>query len=413
MIILLSKAIRTYTFHRAITAILLFLSVLFAARTIDQSVYAQILQMMFLGKFLLIGNLGATSGFFVSHYGHTGMLKAYNTNAELQYCLMLFIQLCIFFLPAAIISAYIAPDYTLGIVMFVLLIPAYVIEPPSRLRRKFYISLAPDLLMSVSLLSTLIIVLTTNAHHFLNTPSIYVGVVLTFSLIFYSALVRLLGGFRFFYNGFLNLHLKDYLRTVALGMPVYLGTALFMLASGLDRLLMPLHIGTEEQAVYFLSYQLATGAMIFLASANFVNTIDLGEAFKFGSNSFILELRRKLRISITLAAASNLLLLSASFVLSRYFLPEFRNLVSVVMILTFGLSAFFVAGSITPILAYLRKQLVLTIAMGLAASLVLLNNLIAIQRGLGILWLSSVTSIVLVVYSLFAIIYTISVVRNA
>jgi O-antigen/teichoic acid export membrane protein len=412
MVNFIVKVLGSYSFQRASTAVLLFSSILLGARAIEQSAYAQILQIMFLGKFLIIGNLGATSGFFVSYYGKVGMLKNYNADTEFRYCLTLLLHLLIVFVPIAVISIYVAPAYVLGIVIFLFLIPVYVVEPPSRLRRKFYVSLIPDILMSIALLSASALHMIGGQYQYFSITALYVWLTAAFSLILYSAVVYFLGGVSYIRSRLSNIKLKEYLSTAALGMPVYLGTALFMLTSGLDRFLMPLHIGTDEQAVYFLSYQIATGAMIFLASANFVNTIDLGDAHKSGSESFMAELRKKLGFNIALAISSNLLLLFISFALHNFFLPDYSNLVTIIMLLALGLSAFFVAGSITPILAYLRKQLALTIAMALAAGAVLLSNLVAIQLGLGVVWLSFTTSVVLVVYSLFAIAYTINTVRK-
>ena len=412
MILSVLKVFRAYTFQRSLTAVLLFSSVLLGARTIDQVAYAQILQIMFLGKFLAIGNLGAASGFFVSCYGKVGMLKTNNVALELRYCLIMLAQLLVIFVPVLLISVFIAPKYTLGIFIFILLIPAYVIEPPSRLRRKFYVSLAPDILMSGALLVVSIFAAIGLSTNFLTSPTIYVGIVGLLAIAFYTVIFFHLPTCFSFSIETLRGSLKEYLKTVILGIPVYLGTALFMLASGLDRLLMPIYIAAEGQALYFLSYQLATGAMIFLASTNFINTVDLGEAHKSGSDLFIVELQRKLKLSVGLAALSVFFLLIASISLQRLLLPEYKDLVGVTVTLAVGLSAFFVAGSITPILGYLRKQLALTIAMGLVVIVVLINNLVAIQIGLSIAWLSSITAAAFVMYSLFAILYTFSTVRG-
>lgn len=400
------KSTRSYAFQRVLTAAAVFSSLLFGAWAIEQSAYAQILLIIFLGKFLHIANLGATAGFFVSYYGKFTMFEISTLEAEFRYCILFLSQLLIFFVPAALLSIYTFAQYTPGIMAFILLIPIYVLEPVFRLRRKFYMSLVPDILMSLTLFITAAFSLAENGIFSLSVPGLYLATLGLLALALYLLLLPRLGVSRQILCRARPLRPRQYLRLAFLGMPVYLGTALFMLASGLDRFLLPLHVSPAGQAVYMLSYQLATGAMIFLASVNFINTVDLGEAHKSGIALHSSVLQRKLLLSVGLAALSLVAVFAATLVLERFFLVDYDNLLRVTMTLALGLSVFFVAGAVTPILAYLRKQTIMTIVMGIAAGLILLNNIVSIRLGWDILWLSSVTSAVLGMYGILALLYT-------
>ncbi len=406
---------RSYAFQRALTAAAVFLSLLFGAWVIPQSEYAQILLAMFLAKFLQIANLGATNGYFVSYYGQTAMFQTESHEAEHRFCLYLLLQLVSIFVPAALLSVYLFPKYTMGIAAFVLLIPIYVLEPVFRRRRRFYMSLVPDILMAASLTATGLI-----AHFVHESFASFASPAATF-MVSLAALVGVLYVMLMLKYGrsaqpFKRISLRqkrDYGRLIALGLPVYLGTTLFMLASGLDRFLLPMYADDKSIAVYMLSYQIATGAMIFLASVNFVNTIDFGQAFQSGEPLRSDLLVRKLSMSVGLAGLSVGAIYLASLALERFFLVDYQNLTRISVTLAAGLSFFFIAGSVTPVLAYLRKQTNLTILMGLCATVILLNNIVSIYLGWGIVWLSTVTAVVIGLYGMVALVYTFAVAAAA
>ena len=269
MVRIVSRVLKSYAAQRTATAVLVFGALLFGGRMIGQEDYAQILLVLFLAKFLNLLNLGASSGFFVSYYGKLEIFDTGSEKAVAPYIIAFALHLFAVVAPATVLSALFLPKYAAGFLAFLFLIPAYALEPAFRRRRLFYFSLVPDILLSLALLGVVGAVGAGGDLASGTVLPIYMTVLACLCIGFYGLLIL-----RFWLRHGLAVELRPlalgpYLRLIRLGLPVYVGSAFYMLASGMDRLFLPLHAGTADQAEYLLSFQLVTGAMIFMSSSFF------------------------------------------------------------------------------------------------------------------------------------------------
>lgn len=402
------QVLSSYSFHRAIVAGLSFGASVIGARLLSPDQFSTLVTAAFVAKFLQITNFGAVSGYFVSRYSGTESSSTLSAAEEPRFTLIFLAQLAAVGLVVLGVATILVPTYFLGAIAFLFLVPLFVIEPSLRYRRFFSFSLLPELILSIALLAAALtkaagLFPDSNSRLYLWIVASLCGVVIAFVLVKRNS--------RRFLCEKPSLSLKKYGRIIALGGPVYLGSALFILASSADRLLFPLY-GTDEQiGVYFLAYQLCMGAMIFLTAINFVNTVNLGEA-RNSAEAFQGELvSKKLRLAFFVAVGSYSALGIGGIILEAYFLPDsFQDLSKVVFMLGLGLSVFFVSSAVTPIVAYFRRQMPLTIGMAIVALVLVANNGFVYWKGLGPVWLATGTALALALYGVFAVWHTFKVI---
>ena len=235
-----------------------FAAVTLAALLLPVKIYSVLLKAIFLTKFLQIFNLGAISGYFVSRYTKTGPLAEGNPKDGPRFALALFLQFLGLGGVSAALAALFAPTYLPGILCFLLMTPIFAIEPPFRDRGWFFVSLLPDLLISIVLLGLCILSLGQEM-----TPSItfflfaLVGLIVPTTGLLVARLVGWAGR-----KELCPLNFRELWVLLGLGGPVYLGTVFFVLASSADRMVFLNHGTDAEIARYFLGYQLAKKAKV-------------------------------------------------------------------------------------------------------------------------------------------------------
>lgn len=406
---MLYNLLSSYGFQRAFVAGFSFGALLLGARVFTSEKYSLLLQTIFLAKFLQIANFGMLSGYFVSRYSNKGPLAEGGAKQECGFAVSLSLQLALIGAVALSSTAILWPSYVPGIVAFFLLIPIVTIEPLFRHRRYFFVSLLPDALLAVALYVVIGVVLIIEISQ---TYCLFLFVLLSCVLIV-VAIIRIKLNRSDFIRTVTPLSLDEHINMLRIGLPVYFATALFALAISADRLIFPIHGNATEVATYFLGYQLTVGAMLFIASVNFVNVVDLGKSHESGgelSPKFIIE---KLRTASLMAIFSLGFLGAVVLCLERYFLEDgYHGLTRITITLGFGMGCFYVAGTVTPVLPYLNRQMPLTIAMGIVAAILLANNILASNLNFGALWLASVTAICFAVFALVAVSYTLRVVSQ-
>lgn len=400
----------SYPLHRAAVAVMSFGAAIIGARVLPTEQFSALMTAAFLAKFMQILNLGATAGYFVSCYSGDGWLQDDAPGAERHFLLGFLIQMAGFGLLVLGVAALWLTEYRTGAAAFLLLVPLFVLEPLLRYRRNFSFSLAPEATLTLALITAMLAHLsgiTTSA-----LAQIYLWAVALCVLIAISVpLWRLAWIWRAragtpFTTG-------DYGQVLLSGGPVYVGTALFLVASSMDRLLLPLY-GTDEQiSVYFLAQQLSVGAMIFVTAINFVNTVNLGEARKEAKSVDRALVVDKLRRAALVAGASYSALMAGTVLLETVFLPEsFDGLSWIVLLLGAGMAFFYTAGAITPIVAYFRRQIPLTVSMGAVALALAANNAWVYLSGHGEVLLAAGTALALTAHATFAVVFTFSVLRR-
>ena len=410
---LAARLIHSYAAQRVVMAVLNFGAMITGARLLPPDVFAVLLQVAFLAKFLQIANLGAASGYFVGRYSGAGPLATATLPAEARfvqsYGLHLVAITCVLLAGAV----WLAPVYLPGLAGFALFIPLFITEPLFRYRRRFYFSLLPDLFLALAMWG---VIAAWQAGMAQDRALIAVYYVLLAGLV--AALIMLVvrrisaSAARDVSDGTRPFGPRAYGRILRLGMPVYLGTALFTLASSADRLFLPLHVSPADLNLYFLAYQLTVGAMLFVTSMNFVNAVDLGQARQGGADLSVALLWRKLWQAALVLLASLAILTLGVYVLEGYILgPDYARLMQITLTLAGGLGLFFLAGTVTPVLAYLHRQVPMTWAMGVVACTTFASNMAAYAYGYGIFWLAGVTAAGFSIYAAVAIVHTFRAVR--
>jgi len=405
----ISQFFFSFTLHRVAVAALSFIASVIGARFLPSEQFSALMVAAFLAKFLHILNFGATAGYFVSRYSGSGPLALADARSERRYLTFYLLQMIGLGVLALVVSQIWLQEYRLGVIAFLLITTLFVIEPVLRYRRNFSFSLAPEFLLALALLSVLVAHLFGVANQIL--PAVYLVTIGVGAVVFVVlALRRRIADFRGGKDGF-GLH--NYARIVTLGGPVYVGTALFLVASSMDRLLLPRY-GTDEQiGIYFLAHQLSVGSMILVTAINFVNTVNLGEARQDQAHDDRDMVTHKMRSAALVALGSYLALVAGVVVLEYGFLPEsFDGLSIVASLLGAGVAWFYASNAITPILAYLRRQVPLSISMGFVMVAVLANNAFVYVNGLGPVWLAGGTALALVAHATFAVWFTFSVLRQ-
>lgn len=399
----MKRLIHSYAAQRAVMAILSFSAMILGARVLPPDVFGVLLQITFLAKFLQITNFGAASGYFVSRYSQAGPLAADTPQSEGRYARSYALQLAGISSLLLIGAALLVPDYMLGLVAFALFIPLFVCEPLFRYRRKFYFSLVPDLFLALAMWAVIAAHLAGKTQ---GLPLLYFAVLVAMVTGLCAVIVRRTSS-RAIYVGIRPYAPRQYGQILRLGLPLYLGTAMFTLASSADRLFLPLHVSSRDINLYFLAHQLTIGAMLFVTSTNFVNAVDLGQARQEGASLSVALLWRKLRQATLLLLASIVILAASVYVLEQHVLgADYAQLLHITLTLAAGLGLFFLAGTVTPVLAYLHQQLPMTWLMGAVACLLFANNLMALYYGYSIFWLASMTSVAFFIYALVAIAHT-------
>ncbi|UWQ95888.1 hypothetical protein K3728_01180 [Rhodobacteraceae bacterium M385] len=379
------------------------------ARVLPPEQFSALITAAFLAKFMLVLNLGATAGYFVSRYSAQGPLAQSDPRSERQFLKLFLAQMSGLGLIVLGVASIWLHEYIVGASAFLLLVPLFVIEPALRYRRNFSFSLAPEFILSLALLSVL-------AAYFWGVAVNMLPVVYLLAIgLLTVALSGLALGPRVseFQGGSGAFGQREFARVVALGGPVYLGTALFLVASSIDRLLLPLY-GTDEQvATYFLAHQLTVGSMIFVTAINFVNTVNLGEARLEKAKIDRRMVASKLRMAALVALGSYLALILGVAALEIGFLPDdFSGITLIVSILGAGFSVFYISNAVTPLVAYYRRQMPLTAFMGGVAIALLANNAFVYLNELGAIWLASGTAVTLTVNAVLAIWYTFFVLKE-
>ena len=400
----------SYPLHRAAVAVLSFGSVIIGARVLPTEQFSALMTAAFLAKFMQILNLGATAGYFVSRYSTDGWLQDDAPGAERNFLLGFLTQMTGFGLLVLGAAALWLTEYQTGAATFLLLVPLFVLEPLLRYRRNFSFSLAPEATLALALIAAMLahlsgITASALAQAYLWAVALCVLFAISVPLRRLSGIWRAQAGTSFSPGAYGQVLLS--------GGPVYLGTALFLVASSMDRLLLPLY-GTDEQiSVYFLAQQLSIGAMIFVTAINFVNSVNLGEARKEATSVDRALVVDKLRHAALVAGGSYGALMAGTVLLEAVFLPEsFDGLAWVVLLLGAGMAFFFTAGAITPIVAYFRKQLPLTFSIGAVALALAANNAWVYLSGHGEVFLAAGTALALTAHAIFAVVFTFSVLRR-
>ena len=121
--------------------------------------------------------------------------------------------------------------------------------------------------------------------------------------------------------------------------------------------------GDEKLGVVMLAYQLALIAGFVVSAINSKAIIDIGTLMKNRDSRMVPFMIRKITISFSLGLMFLLGVLIFVHVLGGRFFSGYEDLIEFVIIYGLGLLVFNIFGSVSPVLFYVRKQIVPAISI--------------------------------------------------
>lgn len=391
----------TFTVQRIAVAGIVFLVTLLLARMLEPGTFGIVAFFLYLVKWLLIAHCGAISGYTICSYSDT------TGNLPCSFPLFYQMQLSMAGLAVVLFGILFGDVYLFVGVAFIILSPYFSVEPVLRIERAFYISLLPDIVLYVSVLLAVLRAMGSDSQSTAQTVMrSTLGIMLVAGSVPLLLLVRswrrVLGSTIFPVR---RENLIKYRALVRMGLPQFVGSLGFAVLLFLDRYFLEGYHPSAALGTYMLAVQLAAGAALLVSSRNFVAAIDLGEILRDGR-----DLRRMIRAQILqssgIALGCYTLLIASGFVLEFHVLPAYDGLTVAVVGWSLGLMAFHVAGSVTPIAVYLKRQAPLTLTLWLCVGLVVLQNLLVLRGNLSWLLLPIGSGFWLAAYAVFALIFT-------
>lgn len=388
----------SYTLQRIATAVLVFGANLLAAKILGPKQYGELAMFVFLAKTYPISNFGSVAGFIYSHYDN-------NNNHENGYLAAYAIHLCIFGVVAIGGGIFLGKMYVFSALGFLLLVPLYAVEPIYRVQRKYYVSLLPDIFLSLAVCGVALLV----ASSMLLQESVQVQglmLMLVFIALAYLTILASINNAANLFRGSLRqISWSSYLETVKIGFPQYIATLAFIAFLAVDRFFLERFHPSEAMGVYMLAYQLAVGASLILTAQNFVSGVDIGESINNGDMPIDIYWRQ-LKVALIYAFPSYICMLVLAYILEIYFIESYVGLTWTAGFLGIGLVAFYVAGNVTGLAFFMRRQKVLTSGMLLMVLLAVVSNLIVLMGNFGSWWIGVFSCVILLGYSVTMTYYT-------
>lgn len=398
-----------YTYKRVATAGFIFLTSLLLAKIFDPAVFGQIAFFTYLIKFISVGQCGSETGFYY-HY--------YNNSSDLgfsEYCVLYSIHLIIAAIVVFIYGVFSGYVYMWGSICFALLTPIFAMNVILRVNKFYGLTLLPDLLPSF------IVFLSSCFYKYVfvdDNKVTWVFILSLAQLIFLMPLLIWLIkekklGLKFDFTSINTFKIKQYLRlTFFDGMPMFVGTLAFSFLLFIDRwFLKEFHSDPKMLGNYMMAFQLAYGSTIIVTSQNFISMIDIGECNKSNPKQMLDVVNDNFRNMSFIGAISFGGLFILTLFLSKYFLTKYECLIMPTISLGFGLTSFFVSGTVSQVLFYKRLQRLPIIGIFIITLLSVLHNAFVVLFKLPPIWVAYFTSFWLVIYSVFVLFYTYKKVR--
>lgn len=401
-----SFALNIFLLFRFFTAFLIFSVSILAAKVFGSKAYGDLSFFIFWGKFLLIFNFGATSGFMQNYYLKKSKGAQLNKIFTLYYCLHL---LFVFLVAASVFIFLGQTSYLSGAVVFLCLVPLYTIEPTNRIKKKFFISLLPDLALYTAMLITIGLY----KFDFININAVYpciLGLTLIKSISFFFLFKNIKRKNLFFLNQRKKKSFYTYLNLLKKGFPLYFGSTLFLLFSNIDRLFIekqyPALLGT-----YSLALQLSAAAGLIISSVTFTSMVDIGEKMH-QKNELLHNCILKIKSGSLILFLSTSGITTLAFFLEKYVLLEFNNLTIYTFVLSLAYSSFHLSGLVTPVAFYLSRLKKLNYGLFIILGIACTNGLLFMIMSKNIMYMIGISSLTLFIYSIYSIIHVTSLLKQ-
>ena len=390
----------SYAVQRVATAGLVFGTSILCAKALPPEIYADLVFFFFLAKSLIMGNLGASSGYLVHHYTR----QQHDEDQARRFANLYASHLAVLGIIVAVSGIFAGPVYLVSGLGFLLIVPFIVVEPVFRVKRVFIFSLLPDILLSFgTLLATAVYVAVRLSGA---SPHAILAYVLPSLALFSLPLAwRTLRDFDWRPRRIPRDQWSAYVDFLKAGLPRYSATAILTVLLWLDRVFLEKFYDRAELGVYLLAFQLASGAAILVTAHNMISAVDIGEAISKGQVNRSL-LGRVFTQSVVFGSVGLVLMVAASYLLEHYFLTNYHGLFHNTVALCIGVVAFQCAANVTDVAYYKGRHrwLILGLLALVAASLVW--NVTLAHHGAGsALWLAALCGGALLLYSVFSLVY--------
>lgn len=395
----ISKLKASFLLQRIIAAVFVFFTGLLAAKILGTEFFGILYLTVYGGKILSLLSFGIQSGFLHQFYLTNAPKGASDSKFLLSYSAHL-VFISILLLLFVVFFGF--HKYTYPVIYFIILIPIYLIEPIARTKRVFFVSILPDVIGAASVLTLLIFAQSVD---FVYWHLIFIIASLFFSIISTVFFVKLCKisyispakhTFKYWF--------KYYFSLLNSGMPLYVGTGLYLLYSAIDRIFIEEYFSNADLSMYTLSFQLASASTLILSALNFTGSINFGERINDRSSLQLLCTSNLKKSSVW--AVFGVLFATLSAKILGFFLEDYNGTVLCTFALSIGLAIFFVSGSITPVLFYLNKTVFLNYNLFFVAIVAIIADYILILNFDSPLLIVFANSALLVIYSAVCVIYT-------
>lgn len=189
-------------------------------------------------------------------------------------------------------------------------------------------------------------------------------------------------------------------------------SVLFVTYTFIDRLFLEHFYAGTALSSYSLAWQIAQSVLLILTSLNLIAGIKIGEYQEKQHSERIKIARQQLIISLKASLVALVFASTASWLLSISFYSNYEGLFLAATILSTGYLFFGVAGSITMVLYFENKLIEIFISYCFLLLMSLIANTLAIAFSLSYFFPLIISSLSLILVSIFLIVRYISIYRN-
>ena len=224
--------------------------------------YGDVLYVAFIAKFLQSLQFGAVSGYLFQSFSLENKIIEKKAFVVMYGAQLVFLSMFLIVVSASLHLK----NYTVGLLVFITLIPLYCAEPALRVERKFIFSLLPELCVASSIAIVFLAnnVYRMNSEILLNFVALSSLVVVSIIIIAFkktfSLVVETAPLFQY------KTILVKYAKLVMMGFPQYVATTGFMLLMFIDRWFISHYNSASFLGVFMYSFQIVSGGGVVISS---------------------------------------------------------------------------------------------------------------------------------------------------
>lgn len=406
-----------FILSRYMAAILVAAETLLFGRLLGPGSYGRYALIVQAAGLLIFAGIGSASGYVYAYYKHPG---EHDDNKYLAGAISQHIVIGL--LGTAIVSV-LDPSLALSGLLFLIYIPYFITEPMLRVRNRFTIAVIGKGLGSLVTLLLALVLIGWKSLFGQPTLDLKEGI-----------WVMLLGNFCGYAIYYLSLGLKRELiieprqviagilkakswvyywrRVLRQGIPDNLSSVIFLLFSFIDRLFIERYRSPETLSEYALGWQFSQGALLMLSSLNLISGIRIGESLSGDQMNLRGVLRRQLKFTALAGLLAFGGLVGGTMLLNITLFRDYKDLVLMTVLISMGYFAINVVGSVTSLLTYDRRNIQRIIAHIAILVVGLGGNFLAIRYNLWYGVPVLLSSLCLMVLSLWTLMYSYRIARR-